>query len=504
MDNKPSKSKFLLLVTLDLILIILAVYLYYSIKPYSLTRRILGPLKNIYNRYWGKFLCPDCNIILVSIDTFSANHLPCYGYTRNTAVDLCRFGQDNILFENAYSNAHYTLPSHTSIFTGLLPSAHKVSMPNLDKLDTNIPFLPQILKNNGYEAYFNMIKKDAHLPIDRVFNRGIDQIIAPNYPKNFWEKGFQKLKENNEKNKKTFLFLHTYAVHSPYLIGDEKPLFTDKTFDTIPTNNTKFKTCSEDFVTFVKSSLALNLKDEYWKEKTPFYQVLYRELLNTTDTKEFCKKYDDVLDHYRSDYYYNKNNIDTTEKVEYIKALYDQKIVELDGLLKPLLDLIKQDDIKQNTILIITSDHGEEFMEHGQIQHSTLFDSNIRIPLIMYVPGTKNKKIAKISQSIDIVPTLLDLVGVKHNYIFQGRSLVEDLKGEKKSKEYAVAEKIGEGLKTIRDERYKLFVKQTGSQLEPYQLFDLQKDPGELQNIIFSHEEVVNNLRRTLSEIINF
>lgn len=513
MDDKSPKSKFLLLIALDLILFILAIYLYYSIKPFNITRKIVGTVKNTYNRFFGKSLCPDCNIILVSLDTLSANHLPCYGYNRNTAPNLCKFGKENILFKNAYSNAHFTLPSHVSIFTGLLPSKHAVNVPGFDKLDPNIPFLPQILKKNGYKTYFNMSSVDTHLPVGKVYNRGIDQIIPSNIYFDLWNQGLQKLKENEEGGKKTFLFLHTKYLHQPYLIEYNKPLFTNKTIDSVPVDTIRHETCSKDFISYLKSALKSDLDPTsgwtktampYWMEKTPLYQALYNELLITTDTKKFCDKNSHVLNDYRNKYFYGKKNINTSEKVEYIKALYDQKIVELDSLLKPVLDLIKQDGIQQNTILIITADHGEEFMEHGETGHSTLYDSNVRIPLIMYIPGVGRKHLSKVSQSIDIVPTILDIVGIKHSFLFQGKDLTNDIVREEKSKKYMVAENIGGKIKTIRDDRYKLFVKQGGDRLEPYLLFDIQNNPSELQNIIFSHEDMVNNLKKQLQEIINF
>lgn len=504
MDDKSPKSKFLLLIALDLILFILAIYLYYSIKPFNITRKIVGTVKNTYNRFFGKSLCPDCNIILVSLDTLSANHLPCYGYARNTSPNLCKFGQENILFKNAYSNAHFTLPSHVSIFTGLLSSKHKVNVPNVDKLDPNIPFLPQILQKKGYETYFNMIDTDDHLPVDKVYSRGINQIVNPNYSRDLWEKGVRKFMENDGKGKKTFLFLHTYHVHDPYLIENNKPLFTKKVFDSIPINTIQFGTCSENFILYLKSALKFDLTEQYWGDKTSSYKALYQDLLNTTDSRRFCDKYNDLLFRYRIGYVYNKKNINTSEKVEYIKALYDQKIVELDSLLKPVLDLIKQDGIQQNTILIITSDHGEEFMEHGEIQHNTLYDSNVRIPLIMYIPGIGSKRVNEISQSIDVVPTILDIVGIKHNFLFQGESLIDDFIRERKRKKYVVTEKINEKIKTIQDEEYKLFLKESENQLNPYLLFDIKNDPNELQNIIFSHEDVVTRLQNQIKKIVNF
>src|SRR4029078_11710125 len=84
----------------------------------------------IFLRTSQKLKCPNCNVILVSVDTLGSNHLPCYGYYRNTAPNLCKFANDNVLFFHSYSNASWTLPSHFSMFTALYPKHHGVNEDN--------------------------------------------------------------------------------------------------------------------------------------------------------------------------------------------------------------------------------------------------------------------------------------------------------------------------------------------------------------------------------------
>ena len=87
---------------------------------------LLGNMNRLVS-FFDKPLCKNCNIILVSLDTLSANHLPCYGYARNTAPNLCTFAENNILFKNAFAKFTRTLPSNVSIFTGQFPSTHGVN-----------------------------------------------------------------------------------------------------------------------------------------------------------------------------------------------------------------------------------------------------------------------------------------------------------------------------------------------------------------------------------------
>ena len=85
--------------------------------------------------FFNKPICDHCNVILISLDTLGANHLPCYGYERNTSPNLCNFAKENVFFTNAFSNASWTLPSHFSIFTSLYPNHHNMINYGTIKLD---------------------------------------------------------------------------------------------------------------------------------------------------------------------------------------------------------------------------------------------------------------------------------------------------------------------------------------------------------------------------------
>ena len=102
-----------------------------------------------------KPVCERCNVILVSLDTLSALHLPCYGYQRNTAPNLCRFAKENILFQNSYSQTPFTISSHFSIFTSLYPTTHQMLRPYTGYLKEEYLTLPQVFRLNGYQTIYN-------------------------------------------------------------------------------------------------------------------------------------------------------------------------------------------------------------------------------------------------------------------------------------------------------------------------------------------------------------
>lgn len=175
-------------------------------------------------------LCDKCNVVLISIDTLSALHLPCYGYQRNTAPNLCAYADKNILFLNSYSQSPITIDSHFSIFTSLYPHTHKMTDIVGDSINENYLTLAEIFRMEGYQTIYHGPTIDPHLPLNRGIERGFD-IIGRHPNKNFndnWKNVYQRLIENTAQKIPSFFFLHTYAVHYPYLTGHkQKHLFTD-------------------------------------------------------------------------------------------------------------------------------------------------------------------------------------------------------------------------------------------------------------------------------------
>ncbi|HUD20055.1 MAG TPA: sulfatase [Patescibacteria group bacterium] len=453
-----------------------------------------------------KPLCVHCNIILVSLDTLSANHLPCYGYSRDTAPNLCLLAKNSIFFSHMYSNATWTLPSHVSIFTGLYPYTHGV-IDESNYLSRSVPFLPQILKDNGYTTSFLMGINDNTLPIYSVYNRGIDEIY--NEDTISWDSALTDFKTNVENGKKTFLFLHTYDVHAPYLIDDRPFLYAKTIVPTIPTKHSELRVMTNDVINF----LIQQIPDDVQKHNLgPGEAKTLTALVN--DLKKYPGDYDkmrniiqkaqmeDPIDTKPISAYYSysilyREHIDTknSTNVDYLRALYDQRIHEMDtSRIANLLAFLQDKTVRDNTIVIITADHGEEFMEHGQIEHATTYDSNIRIPLIMYIPNTAKKTIDANVQSVDLLPTILDIVGIKTHNTYQGLSLVPAIGGTPLPDRILVADGDVELNRTLRRGNWKLFLYPKDNQWLPTELYDIQKDPGEQNNVLFSHLDIARTL----------
>lgn len=501
------KIKPILLFFVLMFLIVLNGILFFNIfkvDPNSLRNILISKL-------FGQPYCKDCNVILISLDTLSANHLPCYGYERNTAPNLCKFGKENIMFKNMYSNSSWTLPSHVSIFTGLYPGNHKVNIPNKASLSPKIPFLPEIIQNFGYKTYFFM-EGGSSLPEDKVYNRGIDKnIVVSSNPKD-WDKGLKQLAENQEKKIKTFIFFHTYWTHAPYFLENkERKFYTteNKESPRFPISNNELLDCSDWFLKYFEESLKHDLDVHYWDEKKhEKYMDIYKKIqklkkASPSSVKSICRdKYDmEYIVIYMTLSFQHRINTNDKEQVADLINSYDSKIRELDEYMQNIVNFVMNSSLKNNTIIIFTSDHGEEFGEHGKLGHgNNLYDTSLKVPFIMYVPGQNKREIMSLTQSVDITPTLLRLIGITQRFRFDG----SDIFGSSLDSRYILAELIYDEIRpyigVIRNNFWKLHYKVIDKKKKPLELYQKQINPMEKNNVIFKNEDIVNILLKKIPD----
>ena len=153
------------------------------------------------------------NLVLISIDCLRADHLSAYGYHRNTTPHIDRFAAEGVLFENAVSVSSWTLPTHMSMLTGLMPSFHGANRSH--KLSTSVPFLPEILSGAGYETLG--VVSGAYLSQAFGFERGFDsyRFLKDARAENVVDAGLLLARES--RGRRHFLFLHLFDAHWPYL-----------------------------------------------------------------------------------------------------------------------------------------------------------------------------------------------------------------------------------------------------------------------------------------------
>lgn len=383
------------------------------------------------------------------------------------------------------------------MFTGLNPNIHGVNTTYSDSLSKNIPFLPEILQKNGYMTLFVLPGADPALPLQNVYNRGINTVFYEG--QNDWYQALQSFTVNVNQNKKTFLFLHTYDVHEPYLIGYSPKFYTTEQYPNIPLTGEDYNRTSKESY----QKLYIEVQKALKSNTDPLADVVMKEALSIMVKNNYDPQLLDSELLYNSKYspflwaswdnvkYNNAFDIHSPRDVNYLRALYDQRINQMDeSKISTLIQFLSSNvHIKNSTIVIFTADHGEEFMEHGSIYHQTIYDSNLHIPLIFYIPGiTKPEQISTPVQLTDLAPTILDMVGIAYQNEFQGSSLVGEIEGKPLPDRLIISDGWDLDTMVIRNKQWKLHVKRNAdSTFTPYELYDIQKDPNEKQNVLFSH-----------------
>lgn len=466
--------------------------------------------------FFKKPVCDHCNVILISLDTLAANNLPCYGYERNTAPNLCNFAKNNVLFTNMFSNAGWTLPSHFSIFTSLYPNHHNMTDDDNSALSPNINMMAELFKKANYKTIYVGPMTNSSLPISRGIGRGFDITLNGVSSKSLtgWDKGISQLIKNNHKNQYTFLFLHTYWVHYPYVVNEaseyNKRMFTNDFYQDVPLDLTSYTKFSKEFLDFVINMYENKIKEGVLTDLDKNKKIV-DNLKGAKNLADAEKIYNSLITDIAtkrsnfSEFYFNKIG-ESSEKVSYSKALYDEMIFYLDKKLTMIFDLVSNSKLANNTIIIITSDHGESFIEHGSLGHpaDSLYNETTKVLLTMYIPGIKQRKIDNLVQSIDILPTILNLTGLgssKNN--FDGIDLTDFILGRQNTKQndYLISE--GPGIDSIRDNQWKLYVRTSKQDKNSkYELYDLKNDPLEKINLAQKQPGIVEKLHDSLKRII--
>lgn len=391
---------------------------------------------------------PRNNVILISIDTLRADHLGCYGYSKNTTPNIDSFRRDAVLFKETIAQAPSTTPSHASLFTSLIPSHHGAFFSMKQPIRQGIPTMAEILRDHKYQtvSYNGGAQVAAEFGFDRgfdIYSSNVGQ--SPDSEKAFLAKvqaGIGWI--NRNPGNKFFLFLHTYEVHHPY---------TPK-----------------------REHLGLFEKD-YSGELPASIPVDLLRRINEGELK-----------------------IDAADR-DHIISAYDAEIYSVDESFGVLVNFLKQQNLYDDTIIIFTSDHGEEFGEHGMMGwHShALYDEQLKVPLIVKFAGSRyvSEVIHQQVRSIDVLPTLLDALRIPIPGHCEGVSLLQWLRNSTAEELIAISEQDRPGKNrpiSVRTKRHKLY----GDRL-----FDLTADPSEQVNAAERNLEVCKRLRRELVNVLD-
>jgi arylsulfatase A-like enzyme len=409
------------------------------------------------------------NIILISLDTLRADHLGCYGYTRETSPAIDALAEDSALFLNTYSSSPWTLPSHVSLLTSLNGLKHMVHYED-EKMDSSLVTLADLMRQEG--LYCSAFTGGGFVNAAFGFSKGFDsygQSSQGIHQKDGaeWICGSVLNWIDDHKDRNFFLFIHTYQPHNP--------------FSSPPPFNTMFLE-----------------EDDEWNEI---------DLLNHIGGKKGIFK-----------------NLDERER-ENIISLYDGEIRYTDEkLIEPLMRRLKEIGLYDRSTIILTSDHGEEFYDHRGWEHGhTLYDELLKVPLIIKLPGSKfaKKRIPSIVRLIDVMPTILDELGIDGSGLnLDGKSLMPVLREKEVADRTFIAYKADnildshvpqkismneENIKLILNKKFAAeqldFFSSPPPELLPVELYDLSESAGEKNNIVDEKSQIASRLVQLINDM---
>jgi arylsulfatase A-like enzyme len=301
------------------------------------------------------------NILLISIDSLRADHIHTYGYPRRTSPNIDGLAAEGTVFETVMSPTSWTLPAHMTLMTSLAPEEHGV-ITNRLRLARGVDTLPQRLKRSGY-ATAGFVSA-TYLDGLYGFNRGFDEYDD-----------YSLLRTAGAKSR--------VAVTSQHVAG--------RAIQWLHANASPGK---RPFFLFLH-----------------FFDVHY----DYNPPPPFAQMFDAG---YRGAAIGAVESIHAgmpTRDLRHDVALYDGEIAWVDANIGRILETLRTMGVDQNTIVVVTADHGEEFLEHGQAAHDkTLYDEVLRVPLVIRYPGhvAAGRRLQGQVRLMDVAPTLLALAGL--------------------------------------------------------------------------------------------
>ncbi|MEM9073599.1 MAG: sulfatase-like hydrolase/transferase [Myxococcota bacterium] len=409
---------------------------------------------------------PDAagNILFIVVDTLRSDHLPAYGNDAIETPALDAFADDAVRFNMAFANASWTRPSFASILSGRMPSSHGV-MSKADALPDELTTMPEALQENGWQTrglvtnfnvapYFNFGQGfDRYEYLEPNFVLGADDAAAKLLLVQVLKRVVEKIDAR----------LGRVEAGSAYQDAEVVNRRVVEWLDDVDENPWFF---------FVG----------YMDPHDPYYPHPY-----------------DGTGYSRA-----ANQRPDPSEAEHLRGLYNGEIEYWDSQFGQLVEELKRRGVYDDLTIVITSDHGEEFCEHGGFWHgTTLYDEQIRIPLFVKLPGNRRggTTVGHWTQSVDLMPTVLRLAGLEVPEGVQGGDVFEGT-----STVYAEESHEGNVLESVRQLRgtdeWKIITANPGNPrgLEPVELYRVDNDPGEQQDVAPESEEDVRAMMETVVE----
>lgn len=390
------------------------------------------------------------NVVLVLVDTLRADHLGAYGYGRDTSPAVDAFAREGVRFTAARSQAGCTFPSANSILTSRSPAAFLGQANDALGIPASIPTLAEILQERGFRtvavsASPVVRRNPSHHNPHGGFGAGFEIFDEDCLDRSAWCVNRQALGHlEGDDGRPLFLYLHYMDPHAPY----HPPSGWERKF-------------------------ALE------RPERPFIR-------NGNANPLGAWLYDGAPDPRV-----------TPEELQHLVDLYDDEIAFFDRRFGELLGQLRSRGLLEDSLVVLLSDHGEEFLEHGHVKHCrTVFDNSVRTPLIVRAPGLSPREVSHPVQNLDVVPTVLDLLGVEPppGAPLEGRSLRASLESGAPAGEHQFA--LQARYRGAADGRFKLIQDLSAGS---FALYDLAGDPGERHDVLRRERRAFHRLREALT-----
>jgi arylsulfatase A-like enzyme len=385
------------------------------------------------------------NVVLYVADTVRADRLGLYGYGRPTSPRLDAFAREAVVFDDAVAQSSWTRPAVASLLTGRWPHQHG-AVTLMSALRPDLPTLAELLRDRGYAtaAFVTNLNVAGRFGFDRGFER------------------FEYLPERDDRRE---VYVPAPTLHAAALAWlaerRERPFF-----------------------------LWLHATDTHAPYRPPADQAARFRPAGIAPTIDDTMNLRTLMD---------RPAVATADNVAYLSGLYDGEIAALDAAFGHLLDELRRRDLDRSTVVVFVSDHGEEFHDHGGLEHGrTLYRELTRVPLLVRLPGGAmgGRRSAAVARHIDLVPTLLALLHQPAPSDLPGRVLLCPPAGDVPA--LMATELAGRQLVGLARGPWRAVFDESEGRAA---LYDVTQDPGERRDLAGARPVVVGFARQAIARL---
>lgn len=454
-------------------------------------------------------------VIVIMCDTLRAKSLPQYGNKRNTLPNLTHFiDEDFTVYKRAYAPSPWTIPSHLSFFTGLYPT-EVMETPSSFRLHNNFKTLPELFKDSDYETL--ALISNGFISKDFGYAKGFDKFLQLWLPNPEDDEIRLEIEGNNNFEKLSALFHRLLMKENKknIIAGIKQKIyrrFRHVFENSTPATNKAVRLLKRNILEKKSRKLFcfVNLMQTHERYNPPSYSR--NRFVKRKDKYENYYKSRMVFDHYATEPF-------SSELLKYLNMLYEEEVLYLDLVISDLIQFLKNNSLYDTSTIVITSDHGEQFGEHGHFTHCfSVYEPVIRIPLLIKWPGESdnNHFDNKLVMLQDIYSTFLNLLdhwspcpdssvdlssSKKRSWVMsQFPDMSHNIKGCRKRRQTFTIEELG-----LSDDFLNAYILDNGIKIiengENMVCYDLKKDPDEMNSypVTADNREMIEKIKQSAS-----